>query len=801
MKLGQTPFPVRSSCVVSTARSALSVLRLAASGCALMLLPLALAIPPVISNLAISQRLGEKVVEIDYDLAADASQVTVSLEISSDGGVKYSVPATSLSGDVGTGVQSGKGKTILWNAGADWNGNYSDKMRFRLKADDQLAATPLAVVGASDFFTVTKGRSVTRTVNLVNTGPNPAVVTALQLPAGFSASWSGTIPAGGAQSILVTFAPTSIGVFGGELRVVSPGVDHARHALRGIGSGPIRGIAFQDPASDLLGVLLPAAAADPALTLLRKTGGGKRLFFVFPDTTAVEMEMGAAGRLAHVTIGLHRFTFADYTATNVKLTYQRPDGVESTGRVSLAATAAFSLAPASLASFSVASTTPPPSEEQTIEKEVDDTLKFIADPSNTHLLLNIYRLAGEFIYDKVQKARETAQKLREDTEKLAVVAKNKIIVASEQAADAANLLAERAGLFIEELRQVDPQSETTAAIEVTNTDIQPLRNEWDQLLVKDKLDLEFTMTDLACEESVFAEMNPECPQYQPPVALAADNIAFTVYSDEVLSRTLKPSSAATSVRLVKEPATGLITDFNPTTGAFTYAPKASFVGEDRFTYVAANRLDTSPEATVVIMVKTQSCKNQINRDTHKTYYNRACTDSSDTLVSNNGKIGGYKRFERPPNGAKAFPINWNGFTLQFASDGEKVEYITAQKNDYDSTGRLFAEEERRWNHNVSGSDPYTIIKRTHTYDGTVKTTFTEIQESGGGSVLSIRTFKSVGLGIPTDNTKTWLERDEPLLTRESVEAFASSYMEKGDPTVAGMKQSIVYQLYTGDTTQ
>jgi hypothetical protein len=788
-----------ASHVVSMNRPELAVLRFAALGCALALLPLARALPPAISNLAVSQRTGEKLVEIDYDLAADASQVTVSLEISADGGVNYSVPATSLTGDVGIGVQPGKGKTILWNAGADWNGNYTDKMRFRLKADDQLAATPLAVVGASDFFTVTKGRSVARTLNLVNTGPTPAVVTALQLPAGFSASWSGNIPAGGAQSIPVTFTPASIGVFGGELRVVSPGFDHARHALRGTGSGPIRGIAFQDPASDLLGVLLPAAAADPALILLRKTGGGKRIFFVFPATTAVEMEMGAAGRLARVAIGLHRFTFADYTATTVKLTYQRPDGVESTGTVSLAATAASRLEPASLASFSAAST-PPLSEEEVTKDEVDNTLEFIADPSNTHLLLNIYRLAGEFIYDKINKARETAQKLREDSEKLAVVAKNKVIVASEQAADAANLLAERAGLFVEELRQVDPQSETTAAIEVTSTDIQPFRNEWDQLLVKDKLDLEFTMTDLACEESVFADMNPECPQYQPPVALTADNIAFTVYSDEVLTRTLKPSSAATSVRLVKEPTTGLITDFNPTTGAFTYAPKAGFVGEDRFTYVAANRLDTSPVATVVITVKTQSCKNQINRDTQTTYYTRTCTDSIDTLSKSNGqKPRGYKRVERPPNGAQAVSPYWNSFTIKVTSDGEKVEYIFAEKNDYDSTGRRFAEEVRHWNDNVSSSTPYTIIKRTHTYVGTVKTTFVEIQEWGGGRFLKIRTYKQVGLGYPTDNTETTVERDEPLLTRESVEAFVASYMEKGDPTVAGMKQSIVYQLYTGDT--
>ena len=90
---------------------------------------------PAISNLTASQRVGTKLVDITYDLEVVAP-VKITVEISSDGGQTYFVPAYTLTGDIGLNVSAGNGKAITWNAGADWPGNLSDQMRFRIVVDD-----------------------------------------------------------------------------------------------------------------------------------------------------------------------------------------------------------------------------------------------------------------------------------------------------------------------------------------------------------------------------------------------------------------------------------------------------------------------------------------------------------------------------------------------------------------------------------------------------------------------------------------------------------------------------------------
>jgi hypothetical protein len=61
--------------------------------CALLIAERAVA-APVVSNLSAAQRAGTKLVDIQYDLVATGfATVAVSLEISSDGGVTWTVPA------------------------------------------------------------------------------------------------------------------------------------------------------------------------------------------------------------------------------------------------------------------------------------------------------------------------------------------------------------------------------------------------------------------------------------------------------------------------------------------------------------------------------------------------------------------------------------------------------------------------------------------------------------------------------------------------------------------------------------
>ena len=84
-----------------------------------------------VSNVAVVQREGTKIVDITYDVAADVATVTVSVVVQ-DGGTD--IGATSFSGDVGR-ISTGTGKHIEWDAGADWNGNVAT-LTYTITADD-----------------------------------------------------------------------------------------------------------------------------------------------------------------------------------------------------------------------------------------------------------------------------------------------------------------------------------------------------------------------------------------------------------------------------------------------------------------------------------------------------------------------------------------------------------------------------------------------------------------------------------------------------------------------------------------
>lgn len=93
--------------------------------------------PPQITNVRASQRANTKLVDIYYDAAdADGDLLKIRIEISDNDGARYSVPAFSLTGDIGEGVAPGNGKHIVWDAGTDWDGEYSDKMRVKVFAID-----------------------------------------------------------------------------------------------------------------------------------------------------------------------------------------------------------------------------------------------------------------------------------------------------------------------------------------------------------------------------------------------------------------------------------------------------------------------------------------------------------------------------------------------------------------------------------------------------------------------------------------------------------------------------------------
>jgi formylglycine-generating enzyme required for sulfatase activity len=111
------------------------------------------AADPAVSNVRASQRPGTKLVDIYYDLAdPDSSTLSVSVAVSTNGGSSYTLPASSFSGTgFGPGVTRGSNKKITWDAGADWNGQLSANVRFRVTASDSSTPSGMALIPAGSF--------------------------------------------------------------------------------------------------------------------------------------------------------------------------------------------------------------------------------------------------------------------------------------------------------------------------------------------------------------------------------------------------------------------------------------------------------------------------------------------------------------------------------------------------------------------------------------------------------------------------------------------------------------------------
>ena len=107
----------------------------------------------VVSNVRATQRPGTKLVDIYYDLAGLAgNSAVVSVAVSTNGGMSYTLPATSFSGDgFGPGVLPGSGRAIVWDAGADWPGQYSANLSFRVTASGPGVPAGMAFIPAGPF--------------------------------------------------------------------------------------------------------------------------------------------------------------------------------------------------------------------------------------------------------------------------------------------------------------------------------------------------------------------------------------------------------------------------------------------------------------------------------------------------------------------------------------------------------------------------------------------------------------------------------------------------------------------------
>jgi len=93
--------------------------------------------PPVVTNV-VAKQVGQQV-EIVYDLEdADGDLMTVSLQVSSDGGSSFDIEARTLTGDVGERIAGGKGKKIAWQVALDIPDLYGTNFVFEVVADDNV---------------------------------------------------------------------------------------------------------------------------------------------------------------------------------------------------------------------------------------------------------------------------------------------------------------------------------------------------------------------------------------------------------------------------------------------------------------------------------------------------------------------------------------------------------------------------------------------------------------------------------------------------------------------------------------
>jgi len=133
----------------------------------------------LLTNLTAVQLSGTKLVNITYDFVSDVTNsAPISLMVFSNG---ISLPISGVSGAVGTNVAPGIGKTIVWNAGTNWNGN-AGQLGFRVyhETAPQFTSSNICSVDSRDY---------TLSVSSARGSPIPAVGT------GSNYSWKSTVTA------------------------------------------------------------------------------------------------------------------------------------------------------------------------------------------------------------------------------------------------------------------------------------------------------------------------------------------------------------------------------------------------------------------------------------------------------------------------------------------------------------------------------------------------------------------------------------------------------------------------------
>ncbi len=103
-----------------------------------------------------AQRAGTRLVDVYYDVSGGTAPYTVTLQGSADGGITWTLPVTTVSGNVGAVTAAGTNRKVTWNAGADWAGQFSSNVKFRVNVTDAATLDGFSLIPAGVF---TMGRT------------------------------------------------------------------------------------------------------------------------------------------------------------------------------------------------------------------------------------------------------------------------------------------------------------------------------------------------------------------------------------------------------------------------------------------------------------------------------------------------------------------------------------------------------------------------------------------------------------------------------------------------------------------
>lgn len=95
---------------------------------------------PIVSNVLFVNNIGSTgKVDVYYDVTdEEQGTVSVSMEVSNDGGVTYNFLCTQVTGDVGSGISTGTAKHIVWDFAREHSGVSGDNFEIKIIADDNV---------------------------------------------------------------------------------------------------------------------------------------------------------------------------------------------------------------------------------------------------------------------------------------------------------------------------------------------------------------------------------------------------------------------------------------------------------------------------------------------------------------------------------------------------------------------------------------------------------------------------------------------------------------------------------------